>query len=166
MIDRLSALGVVVSYEDVLAGAGAAPVNLGRPHLAQALLRRGHVQTFAEAFDRYLGDGGPACLPLELLTPREAIDLIHAAGGCAVWAHPGADLLRQEIDHFVAWGLDGIECYRPRNTPEERNVLVDIANRNNLMTTGGSDWHGTWHGPLGDFAVGAEQLQKFLWKMG
>jgi 3',5'-nucleoside bisphosphate phosphatase len=166
MIERLSALGVTVSYEEVLATAGKQPVNLGRPHLAQAMLKRGQVQTFAEAFDRYLGDGGPACLPIELVTPREAIDLIHSAGGIAVWAHPPADVLRREIDHFAAWGLDGLECYRPRNTPEERASLLALADRMNLIPTGGSDWHGIWHGAIGDFCIGSEQVQKLLLRLG
>lgn len=166
MIERLGALGVTISYEEVVATAGKAPVNLGRPHLAQALLRRGHVQTFAEAFDRYLGDGGPACLPIELVTPREAIDMIHQAGGIAVWAHPPVDVFRREIDHFTASGLDGIECHRPRNTPEERAALLAVAERLDLIPTGGSDWHGTWHGSIGDFCVGSDQMQKFLLRLG
>jgi len=76
------------------------------------------------------------------------------------------DVLRREIDHFVAWGIDGIECYRPRNTPEERAGLLALCDRLGLIPTGGSDWHGVWHGAIGDFCVGSEQMQKLLLRVG
>ncbi|HEX6940019.1 MAG TPA: PHP domain-containing protein [Longimicrobiales bacterium] len=160
MIRRLQELGVRLSYEDVLAGAGTGPV--GRPHLARALVHAGHVRSVQEAFDRFLADGGPAFLPTELLTPREAIDLIHAAGGVAVWAHPPLDVLDRELDHLVAWGLEGIECYRPMNTPSQIRRLEVAARSRGLLTTGGSDWHGAWAGPLGTFHLPRDPVATLL----
>jgi predicted metal-dependent phosphoesterase TrpH len=165
MVLLLADLGVAVEFEEVLASAGDRHTNLGRPHLAQALVRRGHVNTVSEAFDRYLHDGGPAAIPIELITPREAIELIRAAGGVAVWAHPPAALLARELPHFVEWGLEGIECYRPRTMQDERNAILQQAARFDLLLTGGSDWHGIWHGPLGDFAISTAEIQKLLWRL-
>lgn len=160
MIRRLAELGIRISYETVLEGAGAGPV--GRPHLARALVQAGHVRTVSEAFDRYLADGGPAFLPTELLSPREAIELVHAAGGIAVWAHPPLDLLERELKRFAAWGLDGIEGYRPANSAAELRRLLRAARTHALLVTGGSDWHGPWNGRLGDFHLTREQAADFL----
>lgn len=160
MIGRLATLGVAVSFDAVLEGAGSAPV--GRPHLARALVDGGHVRTVSEAFDRYLADGGPAFLPTELLTPREAIDLVHAAGGVAVWAHPPFGVLERELAHFAAWGLEGLECYRPTNTASQTRRLEAAARTHGLLTTGGSDWHGVWSGPIGTFFVTREQVDRLL----
>ncbi|HEX7120308.1 MAG TPA: PHP domain-containing protein [Longimicrobiales bacterium] len=160
MIRRLAELGVRVTYEEVLAGAGSGPV--GRPHLARALVQAGHVRDVHEAFDRFLADGGPAFLPTELLTPREAIDLIHAAGGIAVWAHPPLDVLERELDHFVTWGLEGIECYRPMNSATMTRRLEAAARAHGLLTTGGSDWHGIWSGRLGTFHVPRHRVDALL----
>lgn len=162
MIARLRELGVVVEFDDVVRAAGREARALGRPHLARALVERGYVSTVYDAFDRYLADGGPAYLPTELLTPRQAIDLIHDAGGIAVWAHPPAPVLASEVRRFVAWGLDGLECFRPRNTPQEVQTLLRTARLYDLVVTGGSDWHGEWHGELGGFAVARDQIADFL----
>jgi hypothetical protein len=96
-----------------------------------------------EAFDRYLGTGGPAYVPKERLTPEQAIDLIHAAGGCAVLAHPG--LLPEGVDlteELGGAGLDGVEVYYPGHTPQMEEALRDVAGRLKLVETGGSDFHG------------------------
>ncbi len=164
MIRHLAELGVRVSYDAVIESAGTGPV--GRPHLARALLQAGHVRTFSEAFDRYLADGAPAFLPTELLTPREAIDLIHAAGGVAVWAHPPLDVLERELDAFANWGLEGIECYRPMNSAADVRSLEQAARTRGLLLTGGSDWHGVWSGPLGSFHVSREQVGGLLERGG
>src|SRR5690606_35612396 len=75
MIERLGALGIHLDFEHVVAAAGATPESIGRPHLARALLERGHVSTIAEAFDRFIGDHGPAFVPTALITPFDAIDI-------------------------------------------------------------------------------------------
>ncbi len=162
MLGRLAEIGIEIGYDDVVEAAGSEAVTLGRPHLARALVDRGYVQTVTEAFDRYLADGGAAFLPTELLTPREAIDLIHAAGGISVWAHPPWEVLEIELDNFVDWGLQGLECYRPRNTGIATRRLLEAAEAYDLLTTGGSDWHGEWHGPLGSFSLGRAQAEAFL----
>lgn len=162
MIDRLGSVGVHVAYEDVLAAAGRRPDSVGRPHLARALVQRGHVATVSDAFDRFIGDDGPAFVPTRLINPAEAIELIHAAGGVAVWAHPRPDLLEPELPRMVDWGLDGVECFRPRVAVADADRMARLAARHGLFATGGSDWHGEWHGPLGDFAVERDDVAAFL----
>lgn len=162
MLERLGALGVDIAFEDVLAAAGPRPESLGRPHLARALHQRGHVATISEAFDRFIGDQGPAFVPTALISPYEAIDIIHAAGGVAVWAHPRADALQTALPALVAHGLDGIECYRPRLTHADTERISGIAASAGLFVTGGSDWHGDWQGRLGDFAIERDDVAAFL----
>ncbi|HEY8483776.1 MAG TPA: PHP domain-containing protein [Longimicrobiales bacterium] len=162
MIERLARLGVRVACEDVRAAAGPGVAVLGRAHLARALVRLGYVRTSGEAFERFLADGGPAFIPTELLSPQEAIDLIHQAGGVAVWAHPPASIFEQEIRRFADWGLDGVECFRPRTAPEESRRLSQTARGLGLLVTGGSDWHGDWQGRLGEFYVDREDVEEFL----
>jgi len=166
MIELLARLGIEIEYDDVVAAAGVGATNLGRPHLARALVARGYVTTIGDAFERYLGDDGPAFLPTELLTPREAIELIEAAGGLAVWAHPPRELVESELEKFVEWGLQGLECHRPRNTTTTTHHLLFAAEAYELLVTGGSDWHGDWHGPLGGFSVGEHQIEEFLRETG
>ena len=162
MLERLGALGVTVAFEDVLAAAGTKPESLGRPHLARALQQRGYVSTISEAFDRYIGDQGPAFVPTALITPFEAIDIIHAAGGVAVWAHPRPDALQTALSALVSHGLDGVECFRPRLTHSDTERISGIAAGAGLFVTGGSDWHGDWQGRLGDFAIERDEVAAFL----
>lgn len=162
MLERLGSLGVKVAFEDVLAAAGTKPDSLGRPHLARALHQRGHVTSVSEAFDRYIGDQGPAFVPSALITPFDAIDIIHGAGGVAVWAHPRPDALQTALAAFVAHGLDGVECYRPRLTHGDTERISGIARDAGLFVTGGSDWHGEWQGRLGDFAIERDDVVRFL----
>jgi predicted metal-dependent phosphoesterase TrpH len=162
MLDLLGGIGIRIEFEDVLAAAGTKPESIGRPHLARALVQRGHVGSVSEAFDRFIGDRGPAFVPTALINPFEAIDIIHAAGGAAVWAHPRPDLLQTALSGLVAHGLDGLECYRPRLTHGDTERIALIAEQSGLFVTGGSDWHGEWQGRLGDFAVEREDVASFL----
>jgi 3',5'-nucleoside bisphosphate phosphatase len=162
MIARLNELGHSVSFEAVLRVAGPGARTLGRPHLARALVETGRVPTVGEAFDRFLGDEGPAYVPVHLLTATEAIDLVHRLGGLAVWAHPRSDALERDLAGLAASGLDGLECYRPRLGPADTARIESAAARHGLLLTGGSDWHGAWSGRLGEFAVTAEEVGPFL----
>jgi 3',5'-nucleoside bisphosphate phosphatase len=162
MIRLLAGLGVHVEFGDVLAAAGSRPDSIGRPHLARAVVAKGYATAVGDVFDRYLGDEGPAFVPLALITPAEAIALIHGAGGVAVWAHPRPESLEAELPGLQDSGLDGVECYRPRTLPSEVDRISRVAAARGLFVTGGSDWHGDWHGPLGSFAVSDDDLSAFL----
>ncbi len=165
MLERLGELGIRVPYDEVVRLAGS-EANVGRPHLARVLVQRGHVRTFAEAFDRFIGDGGPAFFPVRLLTPAAAIDIVHRAGGVAIWAHPPLDLFQTELTTLADAGLDGVEVHRPRSLPAETEILLNTMAPRGLLVTGGSDWHGDWNGPIGDFAVGPEEVADFLTARG
>jgi predicted metal-dependent phosphoesterase TrpH len=138
ILHRLARLGVPLDWEDVLRIAGGESV--GRPHIARAMVEKGHVPTVAEAFERYLRREGPAYVPRFRVAPEEAIRLVHEAGGLAVLAHPW------DVADIVAWlageGLDGLEAYYPFYAPAMSAQLAAIAERLGLVVTGGSDFHG------------------------
>jgi hypothetical protein len=140
MVAKLRALGVAVSMDDVLREAGAGAV--GRPHVARAVVAAGAAADVREAFDRFLGDGRPANVEKPRLDAREAIAIAHAAGGIAVWAHPGPAGRREKVEPLAAAGLDGIEVLHPRHSGDDMARLAALAEHFGLVTSGGSDWHG------------------------
>jgi predicted metal-dependent phosphoesterase TrpH len=144
---KLAALGVPISLERVYALAGDGTV--GRPHVAQALLEAGHITSRQEAFDRYIGDDGPAHVSHYRLTMKEAIDMLHAAGGVAVLAHPvRVKDYTERIGDWVALGLDGLEVYYPDHNNAFTKQARVIARQYNLVMTGGSDFHRTSNGRI------------------
>ena len=138
-------IGFDITLEEVEAVAGGAVV--ARPHFARVLLDRGYVKSMQEAFDEYLANGARAYVDRDRLQPGEAIDLIHRAGGLAILAHPN-NLKRtragteNKIASLKSLGLDGIEARYNRHTPEDTSFYLDLARRMNLLTSGGSDYHG------------------------
>jgi predicted metal-dependent phosphoesterase TrpH len=162
MIRMLRNMDINVEFNAVLEEAGTDSSSLARPHLARVLWSQGLVGSVAEAFDRFIGDDGPAYVPVQLVDVAGAIRLIHDAGGLAVWAHPPLPLLGSALREFVDAGLDGIECYRPRVAPADLDRLLGKARQHGLLVTGGSDWHGDWHGDLGSFHVGRADVARFL----
>jgi predicted metal-dependent phosphoesterase TrpH len=161
MLERLALRDIHITYDEVLASAGTRPDAVGRPHLARSLVDRGHARTVNDAFDRLIGDDSDAFVSVQLLSPGEAIELIHGAGGIAVWAHPRIDVFDREVRNLQKLGLDGVECYRPRHTPTDIQYFEAATAELGLIRTGGSDWHGPWHGRLGDYAVDGALIEKF-----
>ena len=162
ILELLRAHNVRLNFDDVTAAADGVNVALGRPHIARAMQRKGFVQSVAEAFDRFLGDAGPCFLPTELLHPKDGIALIERAGGVSIWAHPRQDIFDKLLPRLSAWGIRGIECYRPRISASETQLLEATARVQNLLVSGGSDWHGTWHGKLGEFFVREDEVAALL----
>lgn len=163
MIARLESIGIDVAFEDVREAAGDEVGSLARPHLAQALVDRGHVSSMREAFDRYIADDGPGFVPTRVQSPTEAVELIRAAEGLAVWAHPPRDRIPDLLPKLVSAGLRGIETYRPNNPPDQVRELESWARRYDLTVTGGSDWHGRERGrDLGRFYLTADEVEAFL----
>ncbi len=140
MVQRLTQLGVPIDFRRVqeLANGGA----IGRPHVARALVEAGHVRDVAEAFDRFIGRHGPAYVERLKVTPEEAVQIIRAAGGLAVLAHPGWGQQDAMIATLVAAGLDGIEVYYPDHTPAQVERYRLLAAQHHLLVTGGTDFHG------------------------
>jgi predicted metal-dependent phosphoesterase TrpH len=141
MIVKLRGVGLKIDYERVeeLAGGG----SLGRPHIAQALLEKGYINNFREAFLKYIGRGAPAYVERDKITPVEAVQLIKKAGGIPVLAHPlTTENYEELIQELISAGLMGLEAYYNNYTPEQVHDILTVAARNNLITTGGSDYHG------------------------
>lgn len=163
MVGRMVELGVPVTMEEVRRAAGPEARTLGRPHLARALLAGGLIRSFADAFNRYIGDGGPAFVAQDFPSPEAAIAAIHEAGGVAVWAHPPLEIVEELLPHFARWGLDGVECFRPSVSGPDAERLQRLARENGLFVTGGSDWHGPRKNfALGEFNLRAEQVGGLL----
>lgn len=140
MIARLQQLNLPVTEEEVFAIAGEGAV--GRPHVAQAMLKRGYVSTVKEAFDRYIGADGPAYVAGSPLAPRTAIAAIRDAGGIPVLAHPVFLKDDSLIEQMCRDGLAGLEVYHSSHTPEVVRRYELLAERLGLLKTGGSDYHG------------------------
>jgi predicted metal-dependent phosphoesterase TrpH len=141
MVAKLRNLGVNIDWERVqeIAGKGA----VGRPHIAQAMLEKEYITSFQEAFSKYIGRDGPAYAEREKITPVEAVHLIIKAKGIPVLAHP-ATVYNPEVTvvELKEIGLAGIETFYKDYTTEEINELVAMARKYDLITTGGSDYHG------------------------
>ena len=157
MAKKMAELGLPVTIDDVRAEAGEDSEVIARPHFAQALIKKGIVHSVSEAFDRFLASGKPLYLPKQGLTAREAIALLHRAGGVAVMAHPGlvpqsASTLAARVESLTHDdGLDGLEAYYSQHSPADTERFLALAGRLGLLVTGGSDFHGTPkpHVPLG-----------------
>ena len=164
ILSRLADLGCPLDLSEVQAIAGGEVI--GRPHLAQAMIKHDYVQSTQEAFDRYLARGKPAYMERDRMSPAEAIDRIRRAGGVAVWAHPGLIRLEEsdmekEIEKLGAAGLSGIEAHYPEHSPETTELLLKLCDKNRLAPTGGTDFHGTDKPDvqLGSFEVPAALLE-------
>jgi len=146
IIAKLQALGMRIAMDDVAAEAGGGQV--GRPHFAQALLKKGYVKTTKEAFDRLLAKGCPAYCEKFRFPPEEAIACISDAGGIPVLAHPSslncsdARALEKVVEAMVGQGIRGIEAYYSDHSSEQTRQYIALARKHNLLVTGGSDFHG------------------------
>ena len=147
IIARLRELGIEITMDEATAQAQGGV--LGRPHIAALLVKKGVVKTIKQAFDEYLGQGGKAYFDKERLAPGDAIARIRQANGLAVLAHPvqlrtGNDAqLQQAIKDLVDLGLAGIEVIHSDHGPAEVEKYTGLADRYNLLKTGGSDFHGS-----------------------
>lgn len=160
IVEKLNALGVQIAFDAVLRQAGSGA--LGRPHVARALIAEGWAVDSRDAFDRYLGGGRPAYVAKEQLDMRDAIAMIHAAGGLAVLAHPGAAATRDRLEALAAQGLDGVEVRHPSHSPSEIARIRALSEQLGLVASGGSDWHGASEGPrtIGMMQVPGEWLAR------
>lgn len=141
MIDKLSGMGINIEWRRVkeIAGEG----SVGRPHIAQAMLEKGYITSFKEAFDKYIAREGPAYVEREKMMPAEAVKLIVRNNGLAVMAHPFtvADVEAMIVELKPA-GLVGIEAYYKNYSAEGKSHLLGLAGKYDLIITGGTDYHG------------------------
>ncbi len=145
MLKKLQALGIDIQWEEVVAVSGGG--EIGRPHLARILVKKGLVKDIDEAFEKYLAKGASAYVPKARLTPEEAFKVIHQAGGLTSLAHPyylklAPEELTAYIIHLKELGLDAIEAYYTDHSPEYTRFLLELAQKLGLLVSGGSDFHG------------------------
>ena len=141
MIAKLQALGIHIDWPRVqeIAGDG----SIGRPHIAQAMLEKGYITSIKEAFTRYIGRDGPAYVEREKMTPVEAVSLILRSHGLPVLAHPFTVVDPEAmVIELKAAGMVGIEAHYNSYTTDETMSLLNLAERYQLIATGGSDYHG------------------------
>ena len=127
------------------------------------MIAEGFVETFSEAFKKYLDFYGPAYVSHYKLLPKEAINLISAAGGLAVFGHPAVSNCDQLIPDLVEAGLAGIEVYYIRHRDYQVKHYLDLVQKHGLLATGGSDYHGIESGrevKLGDHRIPNELVEK------
>ena len=142
MAEKLRALGFTIDP------ARLQHESPGRPHLAAALLEDNDLElTKNEVFAQYLVPGTPTYVGRSRPTVKQAIEVIHAAGGLAVWAHPYWDVEQAEgaLREFAADGIDGVEAFYITHTEEQTRHLHALARELGLITTGSADFHGPAH---------------------
>jgi predicted metal-dependent phosphoesterase TrpH len=162
IVARLNELGVALTVAEVEACSDGGV--LGRPHVAQALQKRGVVKTVEEAFERFLKQGRAAYVERYRMTVAEAIGHVRRAGGVAVLAHPGLTGVDKAIREFVDQGLAGIEVWHTKHTAGEVRRYDELAGKLGLLRTGGSDSHtrvpGDCRWPAKDFEAFQRRLNE------
>jgi predicted metal-dependent phosphoesterase TrpH len=166
MVMRLNHLNVPLEVETVFALANCK--SPGRPHVARALVKAGFCRTSDEAFERFLKKNRPAWVPKAKMSALEGVELIHQAGGLAVMAHPGLNRTDEIIPALVNAGLDGIECFHTKHSTKTAERYLEIADKFNLLVTGGSDCHGFSKGKplIGIVKLPYEHVEKLKSKAG
>lgn len=159
MVRKLNAMGFNIKLDRV---AELARGDLmGRPHIAQALIEKGYVFSIREAFDKLIGYGKPGYVARYKFLPAEAIQVIKAAGGVPVLAHPGLLGNDRVVEQVLALGVEGVEVYYPDHSENQVQKYLDMARRRGLLVTGGSDYHGNpleYRGKLGCAGVGRDEV--------
>jgi 3',5'-nucleoside bisphosphate phosphatase len=140
MVQNLNDIGVNVRISEVQEKAKGSAI--GRPHIAEVLMEKGYVETFQEAFQKYIGYNSKSYEAKYQISPEEAIRLICECRGLSFLAHPGPFIHDAIIFNLIKAGLDGIEVIHPHLFEDRRKALERLASQNGLLMSGGSDCHG------------------------
>jgi len=140
ILSVLERMGIMIGLEEVL--GKTINGSIARPHIADLMIEKGFVDNRWEAFNRYIGDNAVAFVAKKQISVRETIDLIHQANGICVVAHPPFERLETHIKTWIDAGLDGIEVIHPRFSYYYTQCLKYLADRFQLVKSGGSDCHG------------------------
>ena len=144
IVERLRGLGVDIAWAEVEA---LAKETVGRPHIADALRRKGVVKSRSEAFERFLSSGKPGYVEPRGPGVEDAIGLIREFGGFAVLAHPKTvSKCAERLPEWIKMGLEGIEAYYAAHRPAQTRRYTEMAQALGLLTTGGTDFHGPGSG--------------------
>ncbi len=149
--------GMDLDFDEIKSRAGGRE-NIGRPHIARAMIDKGIVKDIAEAFEKYIGEGCKAYVERYKITVTEGIELIKRVGGVPVLAHPG--IIRDEriVNEIIPCGIVGIEAYHSKHTFQQRDSYVKLAKAEDLIVTGGSDCHGDGNPMVGDVRISYENV--------
>jgi len=146
IVERLNVAGVAITLDDVyeVAGAGGEGTNtsVGRPHIADAIVKHGAASDIDDAFVKYLRKGRPGFVEKACIPVSDAVRLTRGAGGVLAVAHPALNLGGSDTEALAHEGLDGIEVFHPKHTPEQVRKLGRMSARLGLFASGGSDYHG------------------------
>lgn len=162
IINRLRDLNIFINYDHIK--RKVTNDNIGRPHIARSMIEKGYVKNIAEAFDKYLDRGKPAYVDRYHLSIKDAIELIHESNGISVLAHPGLLHDKNIIEYCIDNFIDGIECYHPNHTCDDVEFFRKLAIKNNLIITGGSDFHGD-RGILGEININLDNIPRMKERM-
>ena len=171
IIELLNHMGFELTLNEIRKDSGEG--QLGRPHIAKQMVKKGFVQSVSEAFDSYLASGQPAYVDKYRIDFDRAIEVIRNAGGIPVLAHPVLlnikdDALEKLIICLKELGLKGLEAYYPEQPPDLIARYTDIADRHGLLITGGTDFHGSIKPEIkmgsgrGNFSVPYELYEKLM----
>lgn len=151
IVKQLTQQGLDLDKEEVRAEAAGG--NVGRPHVASVLIKKGYVASAKEAFIRYLSDHALGPIQSNYVSYKQVIGLVKEAGGAVSLAHPGVLYSTGELNEWVDAGLDGIEAVHPSHNYEQQKKFQQFAERHDLLVTGGSDYHGDGEDYLRYFGV-------------
>lgn len=139
IVNKLKAMGFSISIEDVLEQAKNSAI--GRPHIAQAMLEKGLISNYYEAFNKYIGNNCPAYEKKVHISPQSVVKIIGDAGGLSFIAHPG-NMPESLLKELIEEGIDGIEVVHPSHNAHQEKFYKGIVNEYFLLESGGSDYHG------------------------
>lgn len=174
ILARLNELGLPLTMQDVIDSLSASkkPADtIGRPHIADAMVRKGYAASMADAFDRFLGTGAAAYVNPPRIEPETAVSWIIEAGGVAVLAHPGLYDQDELIPKLKAAGLAGLEAFHSDHSPEQEAHYASLAKAHDLVMTAGSDYHGerggvVFHAPIGARSVTLDAVEQLYARRG
>ena len=147
LITKLNEMGYEITLDEVLKEAGGDSV--GRPIVAKILVEKGYFDEPQAVFDSCLKRGASAYVQRILPTPKKVLDLIKAAGGVSIWAHPlyrsanDRTYMRKVLRSLKPLGLDGIEAYYTSFSPAQTKAVLEVAGEFDMLLSGGSDFHGS-----------------------
>lgn len=158
ILKLLASHGMPISREDFPAGTLDSKHPIGRPHIALAMVKKGYVSSIQQAFHEYIGDKKSCCVIGDSFTVEETLEIIHAANGLAVIAHPHLIDEDKILRELLLMNFDGIEGYYAKFPRTAQERWVQIGSKKGWIVTGGSDFHGEIkpHLPLGSSWVNEE----------
>lgn len=162
ILKKLALMGMVITEEEL--ESRFKQDNIGRPHIATLLIKKGYISTLQEAFNRWLGEGKPAFVQEGGISIEVTLKAIHQAGGKAFLAHPHLIENKKKLENLLQFSFDGIEAYYGRFPPEIQKVWEELAKKRGLLISGGSDFHGDIkpNSYLGSSFVGREDFDKIF----